>query len=350
VKHVLVSRTDRLGDSILTLPLCGLLRARFPGIRITYLGRRYTAPVVARSPHVDAVLAWDDLAATGNPAQALRDAAATVPFDLALHVFPDRDIARAVASARIPRRIGTSRRWYHWLWANERVPLHRKGSRLHESQLNVQLIVPLLGLKALPSRDELRPLVTLVPPAPSERIRALLTAARDGGRFVLVVHPMSGGSNANWPLEHVRSLIDQLDPSRFRVVLSGSASERATLDAWMSSLPAHVVDGTSGTMDELMALLAGSDGVLAPSTGPLHLAAALGKRTAGLFRHPATSWDISRWHPLGPRATVLTPPEPCADCARLGPRCTCVRLLTPAVVAGHVEAWAAGRDADVGPG
>ncbi len=344
--HFLVSRTDRLGDSILTLPLCGLLRARVPGARITYLGRRYTAPVVAHSPFVDAVLAWDDLTSAGDPARALHDAAGAVPFDVILHVHPDRDIARAAARARIPRRIGTSRRWYHWLWATERVPLHRKGSRLHEAQLNVQLALPLLGRDAVPSLDELRPLAALVPPPPTARVQARLEAAREGGRFALVVHPLSGGSAAAWPLEHVAALLRLLDPARVRLLLSGSAAEREQMAPWMATLPVPVVDATAGTMDELVALLAGADGVLAPSTGPLHVAAAVGTRTAGLFRHPDTSWDVSRWHPLGPRATALTPPTPCTTCARLGPRCTCVREVTPAMVAALVERWVAERDAE----
>jgi ADP-heptose:LPS heptosyltransferase len=333
-RRILVCRTDRIGDSVLTLPLCGLLQERFPSCEIAYLGRRYTTPVVRRSPHVQRVIDWDAFASHAEAVAALR----ALSCDVALFVYPQRDVARAVAAAGIPRRIGTSRRWFHWLWATERVALRRGGSPLHEAQLNALLARTLLALDAPPALETLRPLTHLAAPPPSDRVRALL----DDARFRLVVHPLSGGSAPRWPLAHVAELARRLDPSRFVVLVSGAGVEVDTLRPWLRDLPPHVVDATGGTMDELLALLAGADGVLAPSTGPLHLAAALGTRTAGLFPHAATSWDVSRWHPLGPRAEVLAPPDPCPDCARLGTACPCLERLTPATVVARVEAWASG--------
>lgn len=337
--RILVCRTDRLGDCVVTLPLCALLRERL-GAEVVFLGRRYTVPAVARSPHVAAALAWDAPPDRAGRVAALR----AVRADVALFVFPDRAVAADVAAAGVPRRIGTSRRWWHWLLATERVPLRRGGSPLHEAQLNVALAASLLGLEALPSRDALAPGAALTAPTPTDRVRAWL----DDPRFTVVVHPLSGGSAPRWPIAHVAALADRLDPARFRLLLSGGEEERRRLAAAWPTRPPHVAEAMGGTMDELFALLAGVDGVLAPATGPVHVAAALGTRTAGLYPHPATSWDVRRWHPLGPRAEVLTPPTPCARHARLGAACPCLADLAPETVAARLEEWRAATASEPG--
>ena len=106
--RVLVSRTDRIGDVVLTLPLCGLLKAR-RGARVIVLGRRYTRPVLEACDAVDEILAWDD----ALTADAARDLIASARADVVLHVRPDRAIARAAHRARVPSRVGTNGRLYH---------------------------------------------------------------------------------------------------------------------------------------------------------------------------------------------------------------------------------------------
>ena len=113
--RVLVSRTDRIGDVVLTLPLCALLRERL-GAEVVVLGRRYTRAVLEASPQVDATLDWDDAEKLDQERQG--EFLKEVRADAMLHVFPRPDIARAALVAGIPLRIGTSHRWYHWLTCN----------------------------------------------------------------------------------------------------------------------------------------------------------------------------------------------------------------------------------------
>jgi hypothetical protein len=60
-----------------------------------------------------------------------------------VHVFPRPQIARA--ARHIPIRIGTYSRGYHWWTCNRLVRLHRKNSSLHEIELNLALLQPLLS-------------------------------------------------------------------------------------------------------------------------------------------------------------------------------------------------------------
>src|SRR5512146_252019 len=100
--RVIVSRTDRIGDVVLTLPLCALLRQR--GARVIFVGRRYTRPVLEASPFVDEIMEWDDVADAAPADQAAWLVGAKA--DAIVHAFPRPEIARAARRARIPIRIG----------------------------------------------------------------------------------------------------------------------------------------------------------------------------------------------------------------------------------------------------
>jgi ADP-heptose:LPS heptosyltransferase len=334
--RILVSRTDRIGDVVLTLPLCGLLRAEL-GATVVFLGRPYTRPVLEAAPAVDEVLDWD---ASASPA-AQRALLAGARADAVLHVFPQVAVARAARAARVPVRVGTSRRWYHWWTCTVREPLPRRDAPWHEAQLNVRLARAVLPRVDLPL-DALAPYGGLVPRAAVPAAVAPLLAP---DRFSLVVHPRSLGSGREWPLARYRALADALPADRFRVLVTGSAAEGASMAGWLGARPAHVHDLTGRlTLGELVAVLSAAGGVVAAGTGPVHVAAAAGARTLGLFP-PVRPIHPGRWAPLGPRAEWLAAEAPCAACAGEGGRdaaaCACMAAIPVESVRARVEAWAA---------
>jgi ADP-heptose:LPS heptosyltransferase len=134
----IISRTDAIGDVVLTLPVAGVLRSLYPSARILFLGRAYTRDIIDACTHIDGFLDWDQLKESSPAAQLAATGADTI-----IHIFPDKTIARAAWKARIPQRIGTTNRLYHWLYCNIRVPLSRKNSPWHEAQLNLRLLGPL---------------------------------------------------------------------------------------------------------------------------------------------------------------------------------------------------------------
>jgi ADP-heptose:LPS heptosyltransferase len=336
--RVLVSRTDRIGDVVLTLPLCGLLRERL-GASVIFLGRAYTRPVLEAAEAVDEVLDWDDAA---TPA-ARRALVASARADAVVHAFPRAGVARAAWQAGVAWRVGTSRRWYHWLTCNRLEPLARRESPWHEAQLNVRLARSLLPRVDLALAD-LVPYGRLSPRvAPPAGVAPLLAP----DRFVLVVHPRSAGSAREWPLDAWAALIAALPADRFRVLVTGSAAEGASMADWLRGLPPHAHDLTGRlSLAELVAVLAAAGGVVAASTGPVHVAAAAGARTLGLYP-PLRPVHPGRWAPLGPHAEVLVAASACDRCAgRNGDApCACMRAIAPEAVRARVERWAHDRPA-----
>ena len=69
-KKILISRTDSIGDVVLTLPLAGYLKQNYPGVKLGFLGRNYTQPIVKLATGVDEFFSWDEVANADSKTQA----------------------------------------------------------------------------------------------------------------------------------------------------------------------------------------------------------------------------------------------------------------------------------------
>lgn len=325
----IISRTDAIGDVVLTLPVAGVLRSLYPSARILFLGRSYTEAVIKACEHIDGFISWDELLKLPSR-QAIRQFVATCA-DTIIHVFPDPQIARLALQARIRRRIGTSHRLYHYLYCNTLVPLSRKNSPYHESQLNLRLLEP-LGAKELYSTEEIASFygLTRLTPLPSS-IAALLAP----DRFNLILHPKSRGNGREWGLDNFRQLIAILPQDRYKLFLTGTAAEGALLEPLIREFP-FLTDMT-GRLDlgQFLSFISAADGLVASGTGPLHMAAALGINALGLFP-PIRPIHPGRWAPIGPRAKYFVKNIDCEACRKTGD-CSCIREIPPQELCDYLQ-------------
>jgi heptosyltransferase-3 len=336
----LVSRTDAIGDVVLTLPVCGQLKRRLPGCRIVLIGRSYTAAVAAACPWIDDFLNLDELTQLSESAQvAVLQAFAAAAI---LHVFPNHHLARLAQKARIPIRIGTRNRWRHWLTCNRLVPLSRRHSPLHEAQLNLQLLGPLGYLETAPLPN-VAELVKLSPTTPLPAPLRQLLAARRPDQLNIILHPRSRGSAREWGLPHFGRLAELLHLGGHRVFISGTQAEAEELTEWLREHSAFITADLTGQLNlsEFISFIAEADGLVAGSTGPLHLSAALGRHALGLYP-PIRPMHPGRWSPLGPHADYLVLDRPaCQDCRAQPATCTCIKALQPTQVAARIQQWQA---------
>lgn len=325
--HIVICRTDNIGDVVLTLPVAGYLKQRFPSITIGFVCRAYAAPFVRLCGAIDYVVESEKL---DNPAQQLAQAG----IDAILFSKPDKRLATAAKKARIPNRVGTSHRLFHWLYCNRLAHFSRVKSPLHEAQLNFELLRP-LGIDFIPELKDIPALYQLQAPPYTGRVRL----AHD--KFHLVIHPKSNGNGREWPIAHYTELARLLQSDgRIKLWITGSANEQQWLEhhgAALLQLPNVTSVCGQFTLDELAAFIHAADGLIASGTGPLHMAAALGKPTLGLFP-PLRPIHPGRWAPLGAKAQVLCKEKACAGCQDAA-ACACMRDITPAQVAAVVLQW-----------
>ncbi|MGB0423493.1 MAG: glycosyltransferase family 9 protein [Flavobacteriales bacterium] len=287
-EHIIISRTDGIGDVVLTLPLVGALKVLFPKVKISFLGRSYTKSIIDACVHVDHFMDWDEIEKS-NPSKAMEESGADVIF----HVFPRPEILVAAKAAKIPFRIGTARRWTAVRTINKPLFYSRKNSDLHEAQLNLRMLEG-LGIKRGYTLDGIAKMFGLRAPRLADNYFRKIK-----GKRIVVLHPMSHGSALEWPLKKFSDLTELLVKANYTVAITGTAKEGESM---RKELPWHlpgVLDFT-GSLDlgQLLALLNKAVGIVAASTGPLHMAAAVGTPALGLYS-PKRPIFPTRWAPIG---------------------------------------------------
>ena len=91
-------------------------------------------------------------------------------------------------------------------------------------------------------------------------------------------------------------------------------------------------------LDELISFISKADGLVAASTGPLHIAAALGKHALGIYP-PIRPMHAGRWGPLGIHAETIAPDKNCVACKSNPAACSCMNEITPRMVSDRVLSW-----------
>jgi ADP-heptose:LPS heptosyltransferase len=320
LKRIIISRTDAIGDVILSLPMAGFIKKQNPNIEIIFLGKDYTEHIVRSSSFVDIFLSWDkikDLEKTEQISTFLK-----LDADAIIHVFPNKTIANISKKAKIKYRIGTSHRPYHWLTCNKQINLGRKNSNLHESQLNIKLLAG-LGIDTNIALNDIPPLYGFTP---NQSIPKRLSQILDKDKFNLILHPKSHGSAREWGINNFTKLVELLDESRFKIFITGTEKEREDIGDLLKH--PKVTDLTAQlNLQELIAFISNTDGLIAASTGPLHIASAFGKKAIGIYP-PIRPMHPERWAPIGKNADYLVVKKSCNDC-KDGSFCHCIQEVTP---------------------
>lgn len=327
-RRILIVRTDRLGDVILTLPMLSLLRSRYPSAVLGMLLNTYTGQLVRGHPYADLLL-WYDRSGMPRPGNELLGELRRNAFDTVFVVHPTPRIAWLMFRAGIPVRIGTGYRFYSSLFTH-RVFEHRKNANFHELEYNIRL---LNALDPAFIENQIDPEFGIsVDQVAAGRVQKLLAKADlQPGERLVVIHPGSGGSARDWPLERFVELGRRLSRTLgLRVAVTGGKGEESVVDRVVHGVPGDRTIAFPGTLTipELAALLGQASVVVANSTGPLHLAAALGTPVVGIYPQ-LTPMSPRRWGPYTTRKRVLVPDAPadCGDCGK-GERCRCIETIT----------------------
>jgi ADP-heptose:LPS heptosyltransferase len=326
--RVLIVRTDRLGDLLLTIPMAQVLKKHDPDVHISFLVENYTAPILSLARDVDEVHSFDKNWSLARKIQAFRDAEA----DVAFFPSPKHELAIAASFARIPKRIGTAFRWYSPLFTDP-IYEHRKTAEYHEAEYNVRMLQKIGAYAA----ETPLPLLEL-PEALTSRAEIMLNEALGElrGRYV-VLHLGSGGSTPHWPTANFANFAEWISKKLgFPILLTGTSCDQNRISEFLQATEGRGVNAKlllDASMLELAAVLQRAELFVSVGTGPGHLAASVGSRTMGIFPL-STAISKERWGFRGLRVLNLSPASPptvsCPSCKD----CVCLEYVhTEAVIA-----------------
>ena len=312
-QKILVIRNDKLGDFMLAWPALALLRRNLPQAHIAVLVPEYTAPLARICPSVDEVIVDPRLEGEWRNGRALAALLKPRAFDAVITLFSRFDTGLAAWRAGIPRRYAPATKLAQ-VFYNRRIAQRRSRSEKPEYEYNQDLVRDLLaehGIAVIQGVEA--PYLEF----DAGEVEGLKTAfMKEHGiapRSRLVfVHAGHGGSAANLSLEQYAELVSRMyEVEPFQAVITAGPGEEASAVKLIEMLqvPRTLYVSNRGLV-EFAKHLAFADLFISGSTGPLHLAAALGRPTAAFYPRRRSSTPL-RWQTVNraEQRLAFTPPE-----------------------------------------
>ena len=352
MKRVLIVKMWALGDILMATPLLTNLRARFPGVEITWLVDSHHADVLRDHPLIDDLVVFDSgrwrrllrrgkllswLAEGRDLHRSMRER----QFDTAINCHPEKWWTRLLCPALVrvglypsPNLTMTGRLYTH---------SRPKPLGLHSTDDY------LLGLEALGQSGPFsRRMALEVSERSEENCREFL---RDQPEFcvgmpLVVLHPGASQPSKCWPLENFATVAAGLS-NRCNLVITGSNSEQPLAEAISSLLPDGVrrpmiAAGRVETIGTAAALIRQASAVVTGDTSALHLASALGTPVVGIYgsTRPGDNAPL-----FGESVLLYDDAVPCAPCYKA--QCPladaeylrCLRAVTPVQVLAALDVF-----------
>ena len=301
--RILITRTDRIGDLVLTTPLFQALREKFPKAWIAALVFLEHREIVQDNPFLDEVILYDKRGSEHGLfgqfwfSQRLR----SKKFDVVIHAHGTNRMHLAAWLAGIPVRIGYERRAP---WALTQVyPYNKKEGKKQE----VEYLFELLGSLGVTPPKEIAAFfpVTDRSVRSLESLRVFLEIPCD--RPWVVLNPSASDVTKMWPAERFAELVTRIQKDRSSVFLAiGTSQDRSLIEKLKQHTRVKVFD-LSGrlSLGMLGALLKRSELLISNDSGPVHIATAVGTPVVSIFGRYEAGLGPKRWQPLGKNSRVV---------------------------------------------
>ncbi len=305
VRKIAVLRCNGVGDLMFSLPALSALRHAYPASEIVLLGKQWHAEFLAgRCSPVDRVVtvprsrgvngepdAQEDPAALGRFFEAMQEER----FDIAIQLHGGGRYSNPFA-----RRLGA--RLTAGMKAPDAIPLDR-WIPYHHFQSEIFRLLEVMAL------------VGAGPVMLEPRLEVCAADLKEAGAVVpevaaplAMIHPGATDPRRRWPPEKFAAVADALGAAGARVLVHGDHSEQPLVGDVMSAMRNEAVDLAGRlSLGGLAGLLSRCQVLVANDSGPLHLGAAVGARTVGIYwcgnminagplvrsrRRPAIAWRI----------------------------------------------------------
>jgi len=324
-RRIALIKPSALGDIVQTLPVLTALRRRYPQAHITWLVNRTYEGLLRGHPDLDATLPFDRGAtryglvkAALSFARCLREFR-TRRFDLVIDMQGLLRSGLFTAVSAAPRRVGFSCAREGSAWTYTDIVRVADFRALHA--------VDRYWLMAAAFGAADGPIEFRLPIHEAERRWAEETL-HDCPRPWLAFGIGSRWVTKRWPPQHFAALARRAQTEFGGTVLFVGGADEAELARTAGALLAGPWRDLSGrtTLPQLVAVLSMADVMVANDTGPLHLAAALGRPIVA----PYTCTRVALNGPFGQAARAVETRVACAGSyIKKCPRLDCMAELTP---------------------
>lgn len=310
-KRILIVRTDKIGDLVLSTPVFKAVREAYPDSYIAVLVRPYTKDIIEGNPYIDEIITYDK---TNGDEDMLRDIGFITKlrkkkFDLALVLHPKNRSHIFTFFAGIPERVGYDKKM-GWL-LTKRIPHIKQYGLKHEIDYTLDLL-RYIGIE--PKDKELHVSVNR---ASEEKVAGIFS--KNGiskNDIVITVHPGSSCPSKRWKPERFAKVADELaEKYKAKIVIIAGPKDLSFGNKTAQSMksPSLNLSGQTTVMD-LVSILKRSHLFISNDSGPVHISCAAGTPTISIFGRNDRGLSPERWRPVGKRDVALHKDLGCDPC------------------------------------
>ena len=310
-KRILVVRTDRIGDVLLSTPVLKALRDNFPHAYIAMMVSPYAKDIVEGNPFLDEVIIYDKDAKHKSWFKSMKFSRVLKKkqFDVALILHPINRSHLITFFAGIKKRIGYDRKLGFLL--TDRIEHTKQLGQKHELEYNLDL-VRYLGVE--PFDKEI-----FIPIKNESERWAKEIFAKEGIREdekLLVIHPGASCVSKIWPAERFACIADKLvEKYGFKVLIVAGPKDINIAQNVIRSMHVPVIDLAGKTsISQLASILKRSSLLISNDSGPVHVASAVGAPVISIFGRSQKGLSPKRWGPSGKFGRVLHKDVGCVEC------------------------------------
>lgn len=309
VKRILCKEANWLGDIVMSLPTISALHALCPDAEVTVLVQQAFVPLFRFVEGVHNVIGYGFTSGTRSVVEkmVLTGKLREGQFDLAVLLPNSFESALLTYLAKIPKRLGYARDGRQLLLTHK-ISATQERREAHQAEYYFELVrsVGFQGEMPLPK----------LAVSPEDRVKIRAVLAEKGlppdARYAVFAPFAAYGETKEWGLQNFADLAAKCQREfGFYPVLVGTEDDKLK----QRSLPPELTNGMlnlcgTTSLEQLVRVLAAADLFVGNDSGAMHVAAATGAPTLGIFG----STSPEKTCPLGARAAFIASPVPCRPC------------------------------------
>ena len=269
IESIAIMRTSALGDIVWTIPMIRRLQEKYPNAEITLFIDKVFSSLLEGMEGLNLIII--NKPKTISDYLCLRKKFKSLSYDVLICAQANLRINFLYLMINAKRKIGFDSlrgRDCHKLFVKETIPYKKEHS-----------LEAFLGFSNYLNATSDKIKFDL----PIENENYISAAKLANSDNYIVVHPKASSMQRTWAIDRYAKVIDFLS-EEYDVVLTGAPSDYEFNEQIVSLCKSRPLNlAGKSNLKELAALLKLSKLVIAPDSGPIHLAQAMGTKTLGLF-------------------------------------------------------------------
>ena len=310
-KRILITRTDRLGDVVLSTPVIRLIRKKYPEAYVAFMVRPENRDVVRNNSHLNEIIIYDKYGAQKSFIDTLKFSLwlKKKKFDMAIALHPTNRVHLMMFIAGIPIRAGYDREMGYLL--TEKIEHSKQEGIKHEIDYNFDLLekigIDIAGADRHPymgTSDDDKKMIDFT--QKSYGINA----------NIIALHPGASCRSKRWAPERFAAVADLLAERYGSDIIIVGGDETATLSNTIISAMKHKAVDLTGILllGELAEFLSRCRILISNDSGPVHVSVAVNTPVVAIFGRNDPGLSPERWGPAGEKDMIIHKNAGCQEC------------------------------------